>query len=406
MTEAFLHGQEFIELNDGIRPVKINKSAVIGLVGTAPLADNAAWPLDEPVKILNEPRKAATLGATGTLLPAIQQIFAEGGGAIVVVRVDGSGTADAVLNRVIGAAAAKTGVHALLGASSHLGLRPKTLIAPGFTSQRPSAASNPTVSALLPIAGKLRGRIYADTPATSYEAALEWREDWASDRLVPFYPNVLSWDTAAAAYASRPASASMAGLTARVHRDNGFWFSPSNFVLQGVGGVSAPINWSPGDIDCEANVLNEHGIATIINMGDDSAGWRRWGNRNLADDPLWAFESVRTSLDMVYEAIEQAQRWCIDKPMTPQLLLDAAEQVNAFFAYGKKQGFLIGGRCWLDPERNTPELIKAGVWSWDIDPEAPAPMEHIRYYCHRNNDGYYEAMVDELSALIAAQTGN
>ena len=79
MTEAFLHGQEFIELNDGIRPVKINKSAVIGLVGTAPLADNAAWPLDEPIKILNQPRLAATLGATGTLPAAIQQIFAEGG---------------------------------------------------------------------------------------------------------------------------------------------------------------------------------------------------------------------------------------------------------------------------------------------------------------------------------------
>ena len=402
MTEAFLHGQEFIELSDGIRPVKINKSAVVGVVGTAPLADPAKWPLNEPVKILNAPRLAWTLGVQGTLLPAILRIFAEGGGAIVVVRVDHAGDAETVLNNVVGDAAAKTGVHALLGAASRLGLRPKTLIAPGFTAQRPGG-SNPVVSALLPIAKRLRARIYADTPSTSYEAALQWREDFASDRIVAFYPNVLAWDGPTRAYVARPASASMAGLTARVHRDQGFWCSPSNHVLQGVGGVSAPIDWSPGDIDCEANVLNKRGVTTIVNMGDDAAGWRRWGNRNLADDPLWAFESVRTTLDMVYEAIDAAQRWCVDKPITPQLLLDGAEQVNRFFAYGKEQGFLIGGKCWLDPERNTPEQIKAGVWSWDIDPEAPAPLEHLRYYCHRTGDDYYEAMVDELSALLTTQ---
>jgi phage tail sheath protein FI len=404
MTEAFLHGQEFIELNDGIRPVKINKSAVVGVIGTAPDADPDLWPLDQPKLILNEPRKAATLGASGTLLASIKQVFAEGGGAIVVSRVDHTGDAAAVLNRVVGDVTAKTGVNALLG-SSALGVRPKTLIAPGFTSQRPGAAANPVVQALLPIARKLRARIYADTPATSYEDALAWREDFASDRLVPFYPNVLVWDGVAKAYASRPASASMAGLTARVHRDFGFWYSPSNHVLQGVGGVSAPIDWSSGDVDCEANVLNEHGIATIINMGGDSAGWRRWGNRNLADDPLWAFESVRTTLDMVYEAIDEAQRWATDRPITPQVLLDAAQQVQRFFDYGKHIGFLIGGRIWLDPEKNTPEQIKAGKWSWDIDPEAPAPMEHIKYYCHRDGDGYYTAMVDELQALLVPQLG-
>ncbi|EJS1626716.1 phage tail protein, partial [Vibrio cholerae] len=37
MTQ-FLHGAEVIEIDDGSRPIQTVKSAVIGLVGTAPLS--------------------------------------------------------------------------------------------------------------------------------------------------------------------------------------------------------------------------------------------------------------------------------------------------------------------------------------------------------------------------------
>ncbi len=68
----FLHGIEIIEIDNGIRPIQTVASSVIGIVGTAPLADAAAFPLNMPVLIAG-PRQAATLGATGTLLDAYQQ---------------------------------------------------------------------------------------------------------------------------------------------------------------------------------------------------------------------------------------------------------------------------------------------------------------------------------------------
>jgi hypothetical protein len=402
----FLHGVEVVEIASGDQSVQINKMAVAGIIGTAPLADAAAFPLDTPVLLSSSPQKAALLGATGTLLPAVRDFYAEGGGAAVVVRVAPGASNDATMTAIVGSASAKTGVHAFLGARAHVGVQPRTLIAPGFTSARPSSASNPVVAALLEVAGKLRGRVYASTPSTSIDDALAWRQDWASPRLTPIYPNILGWDPATSTYVTRPAEAAFAGLTARVHRENGFWFSPSNFVLQSIGGVSTPVDWASGDPDCEANILNENRIATIINMGKAGVGqyggWRRWGNRTTADDANWVFECVRTTEDAVYEALDEATLWAVDKPASAQLLLDITERANAFFKFGKNEGFLVGGRCWLDAEDNPPAQMKNGVYVWRIDPEAPAPMEHIVYKAQRNAD-YYTELLGDLSAMIAQQ---
>jgi phage tail sheath protein FI len=402
----FLHGVEVIEVLSGNQPVTISKFGVAGFVGTAPDADATVFPLDEPVLLTSSPQKAASLGATGTLGPAVRDFYAEGGGAAVVVRVDVAADAEAQMTKIIGDAAAKTGLHALLGARAHVGVPPRTICAPGFTAARPSGAANPVVAAAIPIAKKLRGRVYASTPSTSYADALAWRQDWSSDRLLPIYPNILAWDPVSSSYVTRPAEAAFAGLTARVHRDHGFWFSPSNFVLQSIGGVSTPIDWQSGDPDCEANILNENRIATIINLGQASGvqygGWRRWGNRTTADDANWVFESVRTTEDAVYEALDEATLWAVDKPPSLQLLLDMTARANAFFKAGKREGFLVGGRCWLDPEDNPPADMKNGVFKWRIDPEAPAPMEHIVYYAQRNAD-YYTQELTSLSALLAQQ---
>ena len=175
--------------------------------------------------------------------------------------------------------------------------------------------------------------------------------------------------------------------------------------VPGVGGISAVIDWASGDPDCEANILNENRIATTINMGQAAGlqygGWRRWGNRNCADDTNWMFEAVRTALDMTYEALDEATLWAVDKPPTRQLLLDMTERANAFFKFGKKVGFLVGGRCWLDPELNPPSQLQQGVWSWSIDPEAPAPMEHVIYEANRNGD-YYVQEVAALASMVSA----
>jgi hypothetical protein len=399
----FLHGVETQQVLSATQPVAINKWAVLGLIGTAPLADAAIYPLNEPVLLASEPQKAAKLGVTGTLLASLTDFWAEGGGAAIVVRVAEGADAAATMTNIIGSAVAKTGVQAFLTARAKTGVTPRTLIAPGFTSGRPGGASNPVVAALLPIAKRLRGRIYASTPSTSIANAIQWRADWTSDRVLPIYPNIKAWDAATSAYVTRPGDAAFAGLTARVHRDNGFWFSPSNFAFNAVGGISTPVDWQSGDPDSEANTLNENRICTLINMGASAGvpygGWRRWGNRTTADDANWVFECVRTALDAVYEALEEVTLWAVDKPPSKDLLEQMMFRANEFMRFGVREGFLVGGRFWIDPEDNPPGQLANGVWNWRMDPEAPAPMEHIVHNAQRNNT-YYARLVSSLKISI------
>ncbi|MGO8738639.1 phage tail sheath subtilisin-like domain-containing protein [Rhodoblastus sp.] len=466
MTTQFLHGVETIETGSNTIPIRISAAGPIGLIGTADLADVTKFPLNTPILLTAQPLAAQGLGATGTLLGAIEQIYAEAGAAVVMIRVADDVDPNVVMSNIIGDPVARTGVNAFRNAEALVGVKPRTFIAPGYTSQRPygvtgvalsgtsgsgaatiafspagaaatvtyangaytvevtnsgnyaqgtsitaaitgaggsaTAAvvtgnySNPVVSALIPIATDLRGRIYADCPVDSDSDALLYRNDWDNERVTCFYPAVEVWDNASSSYVAAPASASNAGLTANVVTNQGFWFSPSNNAFQGVGGISSPIDYSDNPND-QANLLNAQGITVAINAPSQGyTGWRRWGNRTCATADLsFQFEAVRTACDMVYEAVQQAQAWAVDKPPSLQLLREMQQSVQEFFDYLVTLGALVGGSVWLDPEKNTPEQTSQGIWAWDFDPTPPAPMEHIQNYAQLN-DNYYTALVSAI----------
>ncbi len=83
MTTDFLHGVEVIQIDSGTRPIKTVKSAVIGLIGTAPDADPNVFPLNQPVLLVNQPRLAGKLDVTGkglgTLKDAMDDIYDQAG---------------------------------------------------------------------------------------------------------------------------------------------------------------------------------------------------------------------------------------------------------------------------------------------------------------------------------------
>src|ERR1035437_8852796 len=126
MVLQYLHGIETIEVDDSIRPIQTVRSAIIGLIGTAPGADANIWPLNVPVLIAGNPRTGLTLGTTGTLPDALTQIFNEANPVIVVVRVaevftDETDTAidvPATYSNFVGSSTTLTGVHAFKKARS------------------------------------------------------------------------------------------------------------------------------------------------------------------------------------------------------------------------------------------------------------------------------------------------
>jgi len=395
MPEQFLHGTEVVELNDGTRPIQTVKSSVIGVVGTAPDADTTKFPPNQPVLIAGNPTEANALGNAGTLKNAVDSVFDQTGAWTVLVRVEEGADTDATISNIVGDTTAMTGVHALKGAASEVKVQPRLFCAPGFTSQRPGNAANPIVSELQPIAKSARGIILADTPNTGRTDAITYREDWGSDRIYIVDPWVKVWDTLTNQNVDMPASARVAGMIARMDNTNGFWWSPSNQIMNGITGPSRPIDFSLSDTNCEANLLNQKEVATIIQKD----GYRLWGNRTTASDPLWAFLSVRRTHDMVYESVEEAMFWAMDRPQSANLFTDIQESVNAYLRRLTNIGALLGGECWVDPVLNTKEKLMAGELFIDFDSEAPAPAEHITFRAHRNN-GYYEELMTRVVQTV------
>lgn len=147
MADYFLHGSEVAEVTDGIRPIRTVKSSVIGVIGTAPDAPEADFPYHTPILLANNPRKAAKLGVTGTLFDAVSAIYAQAGATIVLVRVPEGQNANETLSNIIGNVTMMTGVHAFRAANSLLGVKPKILVAPGFTSVKPQGVKTIAVTA-------------------------------------------------------------------------------------------------------------------------------------------------------------------------------------------------------------------------------------------------------------------
>ena len=394
MSNQFLHGVEVLEVDDGIRPIRAINNSIIGIIGTAPNADGAKYPINTPI-LIDGPRKAATLGAGGTLKDAYDAIYTQGASVAVIIRVDVGASSGATQSNVIGSASNATGVFAFEAAASKLDLTPRILIAPGFTTNTAADKTtvNPVTSNLMTVAEKLRAIVIADGPNTNEADAKTDRKNFGSDRLFMVDPSVSVFDTKTKAYMTRPASAYVAGLIAKRDVERGFWWSPSNQIINGISATARPISFNLSSRANEDNRLNEAEVATIIRQN----GFRLWGNRTTASDPLWAFLSVRRTADVVNASIERAHLWAMDRPMSAQLFKDIRDSVQ-FFGQGLvNQGALLGFECWMDKELNTKDTLKAGKLYLDYKLEPPAPLEHLIFRARREGD-YYNDLIEQVGA--------
>ena len=380
MPEQFLHGVDVIELDGGSRPIRTVRSSVIGLVGTAADADADIFPINTPVLIAGSRTEAAKLGAAGTLPSAIDGIFDQAGAVVIIVRVEHDADANQQLANIIGGVEASTGmyqgVHALLGAESALGFAPKLLVVPGFTHEKA------VVSEMLGIADRLRAIIIADGPSTNDADAITYRNEFGSPRVYLVDPAAKVFDTVTATEVNQPMSPRVAGLIAKSDNDRGFWWSPSNVEIYGIVGTERNIDFTLGDSNARANLLNENEVATVINQ----KGYRLWGNRTCSSDPKWAFVSVRRTADLINESVLRAHLWAVDRNISATYIEDVVEGVNDYLRHLKAIGAIVGGTCWADPDLNTPDQIEQGKVYFDFDFSPSYPAEHVTFRSSLVND--------------------
>ena len=371
MSQKYHHGVRVIEHNNGTRPIRTVSTAVIGMVCTANDADEKVFPKDKPVLLTDIRHAIGKAGSTGTLAHSLQAILDQTNPLTVVVRVNAGISEEVTTANIIGGTSItgqKTGMQALLTAKQHTGVKPRILGVPGHDNQS-------VTSKLVTVAQTLRGFVYAGVYNRKIiQTVVNYRKNFSQRELMLIYPDFLSWDSVKNAEATAYATARALGLRAKIDQEIGWHKTLSNIGVNGVTGVSADVSWELQDPSTDAGLLNENDITTLIRED----GFRFWGSRTCSDDPLFAFENYTRTAQVLADTMAEAHMWAVDKPMTPTLVKDMIDGINAKMRSLTTQGYLLGGECWFDPDANSKEELKDGQLAIDYDYTPVPPAENIK----------------------------
>lgn len=123
------------------RPAITTDMSIVGLVFTAPDADATVFPINRVVQFFSDDTaKLAKMGKTGTGPIAVELINQQLGefqasATIIGVRVDQGADVTKTIANLRGDLNGRTGMYALLNAGAEIGITPRLICIPGFTSQ-------------------------------------------------------------------------------------------------------------------------------------------------------------------------------------------------------------------------------------------------------------------------------
>ncbi|ELY4816153.1 phage tail sheath protein [Cronobacter malonaticus] len=388
------HGVQVVEVNDGTRVISTVSTAIIGMVCTASDADAATFPLNVPVLITNVQSAIAKAGKKGTLAAALQAIADQAKPVTVVVRVaEGTGESEEALSQtvsnIIGGTDENgqlTGMKALLTAEAVTGVKPRILGVPGFDTLEVAVA-------LASVCQKLRAFGYVSAwGCKTISDVIAYRKNFGQRELMLIWPDFIAWNTSTSASDTAFATAHALGLRARIDQETGWHKTLSNVAVNGVTGISASVFWDLQEPGTDADLLNQAGVTTLIRKD----GFRFWGNRSCADDPLFLFENYTRTAQVLADTIAEAHMWAIDKPVTPTLIRDIVDGINAKFRELKTAGYIVDAQCWVDESANDKETLKAGKLMIDYDYTPVPPLENLTLR-QRITDKYLANLVSSVA---------
>jgi phage tail sheath protein FI len=370
------HGVQVVEINDGTRVISTVSTAIIGMVCTANDADASLFPLNTPVLITDAIAAQGKAGKKGTLAASLAAIADQCNPVIVVVRVAASENKDPTeaqaetVSNIIGGADENgkyTGLKALLTAEAVTGVKPRILGVPALDSLD-------VATALAGVCQSLRAFGYISAwGCRTISDAIKYRDNFSQREMMLLWPDFLAWDTVTNSSQKAYATARALGLRAKIDQETGWHKTLSNVGVNGVSGIDASVFWDLQASGTDADLLNEAGVTTLVRKD----GFRFWGNRTCTDDPLFLFENYTRTAQVLADTMAEAHMWAVDKPVTPTLIRDIVDGINAKFRELKSNGYIIDGTCWFDPASNGKETLKAGKLYIDYDYTPVPPLESL-----------------------------
>lgn len=390
----YLHGVRVIEINEGTRTIKTVATAVIGVVCTANDADTETFPLNTPVLLTNPLKAIGKAGKQGTLAKTLDAISDQVNTLTVVVRVaqgeDESDEGAATTANIIGSVSGSgqyTGLKALLTAQAKLGVKPRILGVPYLDNKE-------VATELAGIAKKLNAFAYVSAhECYTKEQAVAYQKHFGQREVMVIHGDFLAFDVNSKKSEPTSAVARALGLRAYLDKTVGWHKTISNVVVEGVSGVTRDVTFDIQDTSTDANYLNENKVTVPINFN----GYRLWGSRTCSDDPLFQFENYTRTAQVIRDTIAEAHAWAIDKPITPTLVKDIIEGVNAKFRELKALGYIVDATAWYSEEFNDKDTLKAGKLTIDYDYCPVPPLENLNF-----NQRITDRYLADFAAKVAA----
>lgn len=282
---------------------------------------------------------------------------------------------------------------------------PDFIVGDGFdvtvTITDATITANPVVAALPPVLASLLAVAFVDAPATSMNAAVNWRETVSSDRIIPVGVAALVFE--GAEVVERPMAPRVAGLAIAV--DNLFGGKPFNPIanrpIYGIVGTSRHIPFSLLDGATEGQLMLEADIGIVVRgeIGVDTAaadgGYIYIGTESCAEGNLWAqFHQVRGS-DYLTVSMIRATRPFLGKAITADMAEAWLNTIRFLLRDHRAAGDIIGYNVKFEKSKNSPEQVRLGRLT--VTPEIePAPVFRVATHEIRRYRPAVDALVDEI----------
>lgn len=153
-----------------------------------------------------------------------------------------------------------------------------------------------------------------------------------------------------------------------------FTKSISNVPVPGVAGIMQPRTWDLEDPNTEVGYLNANEVTSVI----QHQGFRFWGNRTCSSDPRFAFETGVLTAQWLLDTIIEGCFPFVDQPLTPVLVRDIIESINAKLRATVSQGWLLGARCWYNDDLNNAQDLSQGMLWVDYDYTPVPTLENLK----------------------------
>lgn len=394
MSEEFLHGVKVTEISQALRTLTTSSTAVIGLVATAPDADNAVFPLNKPTLLTGITSAViAKAGKQGTLSRALDGILDIVNCKVVVIRVEESEDESQMKANVIGSVDSEgnyTGLKAFLVSASVCGVKPRIFCVPKYDSQD-------VTTELVSVAQKLNGFMYASCyGCNTKEQAVTYGRNFSQRELMLIFGDFQSFNPNTKQTEVDYAVVRAAAMRAYQDKEYGWHTSISNKGLNGVTGVTKPLSFDINDSATDVNYLNENGITCCVNHN----GFKFWGLRTRSADKLYLYENYTRTAQVLKDTIAQSFDWAVDKDISVLLVKEIVAAINAKWREFTAKGYLIGGKAFVNSELNTAATLKDAklLISYDYCPVPPLEQLGFNQYI---SDEYLVDFAREIAKVGA-----